>query len=151
MTEFEMVRWHHRLNIHEFEQTPGDSGEQRSLACCNQQSCKESDRTQQLNNNGCYVILLTFKNVPVFQIYFLIHIAAHSMHTCIECAAMCICNIYTIPTYKQILLQNSVFLKQSQSFGIFWNPITNKIMKITVLFLSYQKLIQSIKVGDLHA
>ena len=31
MTEFEMVRWHHRLNRHEFEQTPGDSGEQRSL------------------------------------------------------------------------------------------------------------------------
>ena len=27
-TEDEMVRWHHRLNRHEFEQTPGDSGEQ---------------------------------------------------------------------------------------------------------------------------
>ena len=24
-TEDEMVRWHHRLNRHEFEQTPGDS------------------------------------------------------------------------------------------------------------------------------
>ena len=28
-----MVRWHYRLNGHEFEQTPGDSGGQRSLAC----------------------------------------------------------------------------------------------------------------------
>ena len=25
MTEDEMVGWHHRLNGHEFEQTPGDS------------------------------------------------------------------------------------------------------------------------------
>ena len=34
MTEDEMVGWHHRLNGHEFEQTLGDSGGQRSLACC---------------------------------------------------------------------------------------------------------------------
>ena len=25
MTEDEMAGWHHRLNAHEFEQTPGDS------------------------------------------------------------------------------------------------------------------------------
>ena len=31
--EDKMVRQHHRLNGHEFEQTPGDSGGQRSLAC----------------------------------------------------------------------------------------------------------------------
>ena len=29
----EMVGWHHRLNGHEFEQTPGDSEGQGSLAC----------------------------------------------------------------------------------------------------------------------
>ena len=29
-----MVRQYHRLNGHEFEQTPGDSEGQRSLACC---------------------------------------------------------------------------------------------------------------------
>ena len=33
-TEDEMVGWHHQLNGHEFEQTPGDSGGQRTLACC---------------------------------------------------------------------------------------------------------------------
>ena len=32
-TEDEMVRWQH-LNGHEFEQTPGDSEGQGSLACC---------------------------------------------------------------------------------------------------------------------
>ena len=34
MTENEMVGWHHQLNGHEFEQTPGDSEDQGSLACC---------------------------------------------------------------------------------------------------------------------
>ena len=34
MTEDEMVGWHHQLNGYEFEQAPGDTGEQRSLACC---------------------------------------------------------------------------------------------------------------------
>ena len=30
MTEDEMVGWHHRLNRHEFEQTPGDGEGQGS-------------------------------------------------------------------------------------------------------------------------
>ena len=34
MTEDEMVEWHHQLNGHEFEQTPGDNEGQRSLVCC---------------------------------------------------------------------------------------------------------------------
>ena len=32
-TEDEMVGWHHQLNGHEFEQTPGDSKGQGTLAC----------------------------------------------------------------------------------------------------------------------
>ena len=32
-TEDEMVGWHHQLKGHEFEQTPGDSERQGSLAC----------------------------------------------------------------------------------------------------------------------
>ena len=34
MTEDEMVGWHHRLNGHTFEQTPGGSGKYGNLACC---------------------------------------------------------------------------------------------------------------------
>ena len=34
VTEDEMARWHHWLNRHEFEQTPGDSERQGNLACC---------------------------------------------------------------------------------------------------------------------
>ena len=38
-----MVGWHPRLNGYEFEQTLGDSGGQRSQACCSPQGHKESD------------------------------------------------------------------------------------------------------------
>ena len=34
MTEDEMAGWHHPYKGHEFEQTPGDSRGQGSLACC---------------------------------------------------------------------------------------------------------------------
>ena len=44
-TEDEMVGEHHRLNGHEFEQTPGDSEGQGSLACCSPWGHKESDMT----------------------------------------------------------------------------------------------------------
>ena len=51
MTEDEMVGWHHRLNRHEFEQTPEDGDPQGSLACCRPRSSKESDTTERLNKN----------------------------------------------------------------------------------------------------
>ena len=38
-----MVRQHHQLNGHEFDQTPGVSGGQESLACCCPWGHKESD------------------------------------------------------------------------------------------------------------
>ena len=46
MTEDEMVGWAHQLNGHEFEQTPGDSEGQGSLACCSPWACKELDITE---------------------------------------------------------------------------------------------------------
>ena len=55
MTEDETAGWHHRLNGHEFEQTPGDGEGQESLACCSLWVCKESDMTERLNNNNSYV------------------------------------------------------------------------------------------------
>ena len=51
MTEDEMVGWHHRFNGHEFKQTLGDSEGQGSLASYSPWAGKESDMTEQLNNN----------------------------------------------------------------------------------------------------
>ena len=51
MTENEMVGWCHRLSGHEFELTLGDSETHGTLACCSPWGCKESDSTEQVNNN----------------------------------------------------------------------------------------------------
>ena len=49
MTEDEMAGWHHRLDGHEFEWTPGVGDGQEGLACCNSWGRKESDTTERLN------------------------------------------------------------------------------------------------------
>ena len=48
-TEDEMGGWHHRLNGHEFESTPGVGDGQGGLACCSPWGHKESDTTERLN------------------------------------------------------------------------------------------------------
>ena len=55
MAEDEMVGWHHRLNGHEFEQTLGDTKGQGSLACCSPWGRKESDVTEQLNDDSMFL------------------------------------------------------------------------------------------------
>ena len=45
VAENEVVREHHQLNGHESEQTLGDNGAQRSLACCSPWGRKKSDMT----------------------------------------------------------------------------------------------------------
>ena len=45
--EDEMVKWYQRLNGQDFEQTQGDSERQKTLACCSPWGCKESDMTEQ--------------------------------------------------------------------------------------------------------
>ena len=48
-TEDEMVGWHHWPDGQEFEQTPGVSDGQGSMACCSPWGRQESDITERLN------------------------------------------------------------------------------------------------------
>ena len=48
-TEDEMAGWHHQLDGHEFEQTPGVGDGQGGLVCCSSWGHKELDMTEQLN------------------------------------------------------------------------------------------------------
>ena len=75
MTEDEMVGWHHQLNGHEFKQTPGDGEGQRSLACCRPWGRKESDITEQLNNNLLFsrLFFLTAQSLSYSTFLPLIH------------------------------------------------------------------------------
>ena len=45
-TEDEMAGWHHRLDGHGFESTPGVGDGQGGLACCSLWGHKESDMTE---------------------------------------------------------------------------------------------------------
>ena len=42
----QMVGWHHRLDVHKFEQAPGVADGQGSLACSSPWGLKESDTTE---------------------------------------------------------------------------------------------------------
>ena len=46
-----MAGWHHQLDGHEFERTLGDGEGQGSLVYCSPWDRKESDTTEQLNQN----------------------------------------------------------------------------------------------------
>ena len=46
MTEEEIIRWHHQLDQHEFEQAPGVGDKQGGLVCCRPWGHKESDTTE---------------------------------------------------------------------------------------------------------
>ena len=55
-----MVGWHHRLDGHEFEQTPGVGIGQGSLVCYSPWGRKETDMTEQLNSTEFCKCLLLF-------------------------------------------------------------------------------------------
>ena len=55
-----MVRQHHQLNGHEFEQTLGSGRRQRTPVRCSPWGHKESDMTEWLNKNNYMYILCVF-------------------------------------------------------------------------------------------
>ena len=70
-TEDEMVGWHHGLDGHEFEQTPGDGEGQGGLTCCSPWGGKESDTTERLknNNNTTNILGTCLKRIPLPRIH----------------------------------------------------------------------------------
>ena len=61
----EMARWHHRLDGHEFEWTPGVGDGQGGLVCCNSWARKELDMTERLNWNTEGVGVCEHLNVSI--------------------------------------------------------------------------------------
>ena len=70
-----MAGWHHRLDGHEFEWTPGVGDGEGGLACCSSWGCKESDMTDRLNWTELWHLgqirkYLIFKRTMVMKIDF---------------------------------------------------------------------------------
>ena len=70
-----MVGWHHRLNGHEFESTPGVGDGQGGLACCGPWGREESDTTEQMN----WTELQHRQDHPISRKYN--HVATHLEHS----------------------------------------------------------------------
>ena len=74
-TEDETVGQHHQHNVHEFEQTPGNSEGQESLACCSPWCCKELDMTewlteqQQRSNDSIDTLIIKDHNLKISQFW----------------------------------------------------------------------------------
>ena len=68
MTEDEIVRWHLRLNGHEFEKSHGDSEGQGSLAWCNPWDHKDSNTTQQLDKKNKKNLLYSTWNFAQYYV-----------------------------------------------------------------------------------
>ena len=65
-----MAGWHHWLDRHEFEWTPGVGDGQGGLAYCDSWGCKESDTTEQLNWTELnWSLIFTFKQIIIFKSY----------------------------------------------------------------------------------
>ena len=62
MTEDEMAGWHHWLDGHEFEWTPGVGDGQGGLACCDSWVHKESDTTKWLNWTEQCLLVVWFQS-----------------------------------------------------------------------------------------
>ena len=75
-----MIRWHHQLDGHEFEQTLGDSEGQGNLACCSPWGCRESDMTERLNHSNKVGILTV-----LFFFFFLTALGLSCVHGLSSC------------------------------------------------------------------
>ena len=80
-TEDETVGWHHRLNGHEFEWTPGVGDGQGGLACCGSWGRKESDTTEQLNWTELMLLHVLGLHASIsFHCCIVSHFMAHIFH-----------------------------------------------------------------------
>ena len=83
MAEDEMVGWHHQLNGHEFEWTPGVGDGQGGLACCSSWGCKESGTTEWPNwtnhfVNSFHTVISRVFFVDSLKILFLLYWAVYN-------------------------------------------------------------------------
>ena len=100
--EDEMVGWHHWLNVHEFEQAPGDGDRPGSLECCSPWGRKELNMSKWLNWTTKYsiYIFLPFKFSSFFHV--LPFLWAHHSTQPWNWPHFPLWNVFLIPCFRNI-------------------------------------------------
>ena len=83
--EDEMVGWHHWLDEHEFEHTPGVGDRQGSLVCCSPWGCKESDTTERL----IWTEVVTFWRLIQDESWFRVLLKWSRLGASVACVHLC--------------------------------------------------------------
>ena len=132
-----MVGSHHQLNGHKFEQSPGDSEGQGSLERCSPWGLKESDMTQQLNNNSISSFIHAFSiSIQKFSVStFLINDFQSSGPPC-QFSSSFHCILQNIVLKFQLFLQ-CFFILEYPPFRLAFCPSTNTSFSSPRLFLSF--------------
>ena len=78
-TEDEMAGWHHWLDGHESEWTPGVGDGQGGLTCCNSWGHKESDTTERLNWTELNTYITSFLTLPLLLLSHLSRLSHSTM------------------------------------------------------------------------
>ena len=118
------------LDVHEFEQTLGDSGGQKRMVCYSPRSCKESNMTQQLNKSNSFIQYLIksyflfsqqmiSSSKPVLKqslisLQFKNSLSYFYINICLECFLQDFCFIYALKFLQHNQLNPNPYNIQQQ-------------------------------------
>ena len=142
MTEDKMSGWHHQLDGHEFEWTPGDGDGQGGLVCCKSWGRKESDTTEWLNwtegsSVSCYEILTV--SLPLYLVFARqsgIHciLCTFSLYVCM-CVLSCFSRVWLFVTLWTVTHQAPLSVGFSMTKQLKWTELRVLTKSYLLLFM----------------
>ena len=126
-----MAGWHHRLNGHEFEWTPGVGDGQGGLACCSPWGRKELDTTEWPNWTEMITVLHIFNVHCEFKA---------TINKSMGCQGYVPGGVLSNPTWKYMHFQLSSFIGSFKFFNISWssyayrNPGLTELKSLNLLY-----------------
>ena len=119
-TDNEMAGWHHQLNGHVFQQTPGDSEGEGSQVCCSPRGCKVRHDWMIARHNP---YILKFFHVALIYVIFSFLRNEYSFQLSILPWETLVSELSTWPSAEELMLLNCGVGEGSwESFGLQGDP-----------------------------